>query len=63
MIVWLVGWVEPTIVDGVVVISMALKVAPDYMIWWIVMHPGLLGLDEADNGSDDVASPPLKEKN
>lgn len=52
MLVWMVGWLELAIVDGVVLISMDPRVTLGYMAWQKTMHLGPLGLDELNHEGD-----------
>lgn len=62
MLVWLVGWMELTIMDGVAVISMAPRIDPGYMVWLMMMQPGPLGLDELFHNSERIEIPSLRDE-
>lgn len=53
---------ELVTLDGVIVISMAPRVAPRYMAWWIGVRLDPLNLDELDQGSDGDESLSLREE-
>jgi len=55
MLVWLIGWLEPLVVDGIAVMSIAPGATPRYVAWWIAMHTSPLGLDESNSGGDGKA--------
>jgi len=60
---WLVGWLELMRVDRREVISMAPMVSLGFIIWWVIMHLGPLGLDELEGNDDGESSKPSKEEN
>lgn len=56
---WSMGWMELANMDGVAMISMALRVSLRYMVWWMGVWPSPLGLDKLDQESGGVESSSL----
>lgn len=55
MIVWMIGWSEPQVLDMIIYIMMAPRVSLEYMAWWIRVHLGPLGLVESGSSDRDVS--------